>query len=373
MADTKEIEPADATEASVPDDHQRVAADRIGTTLEDGKWTLEALIGMGGMAAVYRAKHKLGHHSAIKMMHREYASSADLVARFEREARALARLHHPGVVTIQDAGASDNGTPYVVMELLAGESVAARAAREGPLPESEVLAIAESLLEVLVAAHRQGIVHRDIKPGNLFLEDDGTLRVLDFGVAHVARGDGRKLTAVGTTLGTIQYMPPEQLRGERVDGRADLFALGATMYRLLSGHMLHSADDDQELMRKMLQEAPIPLQQRQPNVSDATALVVERALALDREQRYPGPATMLSDIEAVIAGEQPAFAAACARGERPSDIVETPATSRDFSEEEAAASTADAAAAATTPAVPAVVRAAADEARTVKMGVVSND
>src|SRR5262249_32330470 len=163
----------------------------------------------GGMAAVYVASHKIGRREAIKILHPDVARAPDLCARFEQEARAVNRFQHPGAVEIRDIDATEDGTPFLVMELLEGESLSERAQRLGGIELGELYRLVDELLDVLVAAHAQGIVHRDVKLDNLFVQTDGRLKVLDFGIARVRDGLPQAMqTRVGTTLGTVPYMPP---------------------------------------------------------------------------------------------------------------------------------------------------------------------
>src|SRR6185312_5127553 len=196
------------------EDYQR----RVGTLIRD-KWTLVRLLGVGGMAAVYVGVHRIGRRDALKILHTEAAKSKEVCLRFEREAQAVNRFRHPGAVEIRDIDTTEDGCPFLVMELLVGESLGDRVQQLGRLPVGEVLRTAEQVLDVLAAAHEQGIIHRDIKPANLFIMKDGQLKVLDFGLARmheVNPGDGL-FTKEGTTLGTTPYMPPEQARGRDID------------------------------------------------------------------------------------------------------------------------------------------------------------
>src|SRR5262245_54111233 len=186
-------------------DVEDFAERRVGTTLRD-KWRLEKLIGVGGMAAVYVGVHKIGRREAIKILHPAIARSKELRARFEQEAHAVNRFKHPGTVEIRDIDATEDGAPFLVMELLEGESLADRAQRDGGAPIDEVLRLVDELLDVLVAAHAQGIIHRDIKPDNLFVQVDGRLKVLDFGIAQVKAGISDLQTRAGAMLGTVPYM-----------------------------------------------------------------------------------------------------------------------------------------------------------------------
>lgn len=289
-------------------DIEEVCAKRVGTTLK-GKWVLEQLIGVGGMASVYAGRHKIGRLEAIKILHAGVAASPQLRARFEQEAHAVNSFRHPGVVEVRDIDTAEDGSPYLVMELLDGESLAARIRRDPPLEIAEVLRIASETLDVLAAAHARAIVHRDIKPDNLFLTSSGAIKVLDFGIARVRSGDAKAMmTKQGVTLGTMAYMPPEQARGEEIDGRADLFAVGATMFRILAKRAVHDAASEAERVMKVLGEQAPSLSTVVPTVPADVALVVDRALAYDRANRYPDAATMKADVDALIRGERPPFA-----------------------------------------------------------------
>jgi serine/threonine-protein kinase len=268
------------------------------------------------MAAVYLAAHKIGRRDAIKILHPEVASSPDLKARFEREAEATNRFKHPGAVEIRDFDVTEDGCPFLVMEHLEGESLGERARRLGGIPEDELLRYVDELCDVLAAAHKEGIVHRDIKLDNLFVTTDGRLKVLDFGIARVRSGPS--LTLTGTRLGTTAYMPPEQIAGGEIDGRADLFAVGATMFRLLAKRRIHEAPTDGELVVKMSTEPAPPIRSVAPDVGEHVAKIVDLALAFKAADRYPNALTMQEDVRAVQRGEPPPFATArLARGGAP--------------------------------------------------------
>ena len=229
---------------------------RVGSVLL-GKWALERVLGVGGMAAVYVGVHKIGRRDAIKILHPEAARMATSRARFEREARAVNLLKHPGAVEIRDIDTTEDGAPFLVMELLEGETLLQRIRGEG-LDLAELLRVVDDLLDVLVVVHGAGIVHRDIKPENLFLQTDGRLKVLDFGVASM-RPTGAKLTLTGVAIGTIPFMSPEQILGDPViDGRTDLFAVGAMLFRLVAKRMIHQASEEKALIIKMATEARAP-------------------------------------------------------------------------------------------------------------------
>jgi serine/threonine-protein kinase len=292
------------------EDNKEVFEKRIGTTLRN-KWTLERLLGVGGMASVYVAVHKIGRREAIKILHPDAARSNEMRARFEQEAHAANRLGHPGVVEIRDIDTTEDGSPFLVMELLEGEPLSERAQRLGSIPIDEILKIVDELLDVLAVAHAQGIIHRDIKLDNLFVCSDGRLKVLDFGIAHMRLGASTSpRTRFGAKLGTAPYMPPEQVKGLPIDGRADLFAVGATMFRLIAKRRIHEAKSEAELLMLMATTPAPPLASVAPDTPREVCLIVDRALAFDKGRRYPDALTMQNDVRAVRRGEPPRYAEA---------------------------------------------------------------
>ncbi len=281
---------------------------RLGTTVRD-KWTLERLLGVGGMAAVYVGLHRIGRRDALKILHPEAAKRKDVCQRFEREAKAVNSFRHPGVVEIRDIDMTEDGAPFLVMELLDGESLLDRVTRLETIPLKDLLFYADQVLDVLVAAHPRGIIHRDIKPANLYLLRDGRLKVLDFGLARVLDPEGTDgWTKTGATLGTTAYMPPEQARGRHIDGRADLFAVGATMFRLLTGRRIHDAADEFDLLMKMAKEPAPSLASVLPSLPRDVCLVVDRALAFDRDRRYFDAISMLEDVRSLRSNQRPQHA-----------------------------------------------------------------
>jgi serine/threonine protein kinase len=272
---------------------------RIGTVLR-GKWRIDSLIGVGGMAAVYEATHRIGRRCAIKILHPEVAVSKELRARFEQEALAVNKLGHPAAVNVLDVDTSEDGSPFLVMELLEGESLSKRAQRPGGIEERELLRIASTVLDVLDVAHGLGIVHRDIKPDNLFVTSSGGVKVLDFGIARMKQGGSNVRTRIGTMLGTIPYMSPEQITGGQVDGRADVFAVGATMFRILTKRHVHEGSTESELLIKMASQPAPALRTVAPSVSPEVCAIVDRALAFELPRRYPTARAMREDIERVL-------------------------------------------------------------------------
>ncbi|MFO0555054.1 MAG: serine/threonine-protein kinase [Polyangiaceae bacterium] len=294
--------------ASAEDEELELYRARVGSTLR-GKWRIDALLGVGGMAAVYAATHKIGRRDAIKILHPQVAVSKDLRARFEQEALAVGHLGHRGTVQVLDIDTTEDGAPFMVMELLEGESLGQRAHRLGAIPERELLELARTVLEVLEIAHERGIVHRDIKPDNLFVTTAGQVKVLDFGIAQMKQGGASSVrTRTGAMLGTTAYMPPEQIVGGPIDGRADLFAVGATLFRIIAQRRIHEATTDAELLVKMGTQSAPPLRSVAPHASEGLGRVVDHALAFAAERRYPSARAMREDVEAVLAGQAPPHA-----------------------------------------------------------------
>jgi eukaryotic-like serine/threonine-protein kinase len=293
---------------------------RVGSTLR-GKWRLESVLGAGGMAAVYVGVNPIGRRDAIKILHPEVARQKDLRARFEQEARVLNRFRHPGAVEVLDMDMAEDGSPFLVMELLEGEALSARAKQVERFPVQEMLQYVDEVLDVLAAAHAQGIVHRDIKLDNIFVTRAGHVKVLDFGVAHL-RDSKSVQTKFGSMLGTLPYMPPEQIRGLEVDGRADLFSVGAMMFRLLTKRRIHDVNTEAAMLVKMTTEPAPPVGPLAPGTPTPICMVVDRALAFWRERRYPDAQTMQQDVRAVMRGEQPPFAMArLAAGDLPNTLL----------------------------------------------------
>ncbi len=275
------------------------------------KWTLERLIGVGGMAAVYAGRHRNGARAAVKVLHPALARHKEVRERFQREGYAANKVDHPGVVKVLDddvvSSGRDAGTAYLVMELLQGESLQDRLER-GVVPgEREFLDLASEVLEVLQVAHERGVVHRDLKPENLFFARDETeprktrVKVLDFGLARLL--DAQAITTYGLALGTPSFMSPEQAAGrtDEIDGRTDLFALAATGFRLRAGRRIHEADTPFEVVT-MMSRLPAPrIGTIVADVSAAYARVIDQALAFKREDRYESAAAMREDVQRALA------------------------------------------------------------------------
>ncbi len=268
----------------------------IGETLS-GRFRIERLLGRGGMSSVWQAyDEELGRPVAIKLLHARRLESAESVDRFEREARTLALLTHPGIVTVIDRGETD-GRPFIVCELVNGRDLHERIALEGRLPIAEALAIAVQVAGALAYAHERGVIHRDVKPHNVLLTADGHAKLTDFGIARV--DDAPALTNPGRVLGTGDYVAPEQAQGHPLDGRADIYALGALLYHCLTGGPPYRGASFVEIAEQHLR-APVPDVQARSDASDGVAAIVGRALAKRREDRFADVAEMQAALEAEL-------------------------------------------------------------------------
>jgi len=289
---------------------RQAAQMRVGMVLRE-KWRFERVLGVGGMAAVYAARHRNGNRVAVKMLHASFASDPQIRTRFLREGYAANKVEHPGAVRVLDDDMAEDGAPFLVMELLEGHSLD-RALQEGPLSVGEALRVTRRVLEVLMAAHARGIVHRDIKPENVFVTStSGDVKILDFGIArlHEAAGGSTGGTLGGMVLGTPAFMPPEQARGrwEEVDGQSDVWAVGATLMTLLAGRSLRAADTmNEELLLAMNQ--PLPLAAAAlPDIAPEVAVVIDRALAFDKGWRWGNAHAMHAAVcaaEAAVVGRE---------------------------------------------------------------------
>jgi tRNA A-37 threonylcarbamoyl transferase component Bud32 len=277
----------------------------LGTAL-GGRYRLDAQIGRGGMSTVYRAFDTvLERPVAIKLMHREIASDSDQLERFRREARAVAQLSHAHIVTVIDAGEEPNdeggGTPYIVFELVDGETLKALMRRAGPLEITEAIAYAIEIARALGEAHAHYIVHRDVKPQNVLLSTEGNAKITDFGIARTLTEEG--LTLEGRVLGTTDYVSPEQALGQPVTGQSDIYSLGVVLYEMLTGTVPFTGDTPVVVAMRHVREEVPDVQLARPEVSAATAAVVDRATTKDLERRYPDIPALLADLEEVLAIE----------------------------------------------------------------------
>jgi eukaryotic-like serine/threonine-protein kinase len=266
-----------------------------------GRYRLDAQIGSGGMSTVYRAfDGVLERRVAVKLMHREIASDSDQLERFRREARAVARLSHAHVVGVIDAG-EDDGRPYIVFEYVEGETLKDRIRRAGRLPIPEAIAYAIEIARALGAAHAVQIVHRDIKPQNVLIDEEGSAKVTDFGIARSLADEG--LTADGRVLGTTDYVSPEQALGRPVTGQSDIYSLGIVLYEMLTGEVPFHGENQVAVAMKHVREDLPDVQVRRPEVSASLAAVLDKMTSKDLARRHPDAAALQHDLEAALAIE----------------------------------------------------------------------
>ena len=278
-----------------------------------GPYEILSAIGAGGMGEVYRAKDtRLNRIVAIKVLPSHLADSPELRERFEREARTIASLNHPHICTLYDVGHQD-GTDFLVMEYLEGETLAQRLIK-GPLPLDQVLQYAIEIADALDKAHRKGVTHRDLKPGNIMLTKSGT-KLLDFGLAklkqEVAPANVQlsqlptandPLTAQGMIVGTLQYMAPEQLEGKEVDARTDIFAFGAVVYEMATGKKAFEGKSQASLIAKILEIDPPPMSSLQPMTPPALDRVVKKCLAKEPEKRWQVASDLCDELKWIAEG-----------------------------------------------------------------------
>ena len=263
-----------------------------------GRYSIVDVVGKGGMGVLYRAQDTvLERDVAHKMMLVDFSNDAATRERFQRAARAVARLQHRNVVTIHELGEVE-GTPYIVMELLGGQDLDALLKSEVKLSLGQKLEIAAQLCEGLSYAHEQGIVHRDIKPGNVRVLEDGTVKILDFGIAKFAQSS---VTQTGSVMGTPSYMAPEQIMGQPVDGRSDLFSAGVLLYELLAGVKPFQGDSPTAVVYQIMNGEPVPLEKSIPDIPEAINQIVGKALQKNPEHRYAKAKEMAADLNMVRA------------------------------------------------------------------------
>lgn len=289
----------------IADEVRARARARIGRTLHD-EYTLASLLGVGGTAAVYEARRRDGTRVALKVLHSELGSDPSVKRRFMREGYIANRIDHPGVVHVLDDGEDEDGTAFIALELLDGESVEDEWARAGRrLAVGRVVDIAAEVLDVLEAAHAARVIHRDLKPANVFVLRTGGSKVLDFGLARL--GDDPRTTPTGDAMGTAEFMAPEQARGHRaaVDARSDLYAVGAIAFALLTGRFVH---DTRNPLERMVLAATKPA----PSIRSAGAVVgedladaIDRALSFRPDERWASATRMRAALRAACLAAEP--------------------------------------------------------------------
>ena len=249
-----------------------------------GRYEVIERVGRGGMGVLYRGKDPvLDREVAIKVMSGDFSADEAARARFFREARAAARLQHRNIVTIYEFAEDEHGTPYIAMEFLRGRSLASRISQDPQLTLVQKLDIVTQLCTGLHYAHEQGIVHRDVKPGNIWLMDDGAVKLLDFGIAKIAAST---MTNTGSVLGSAAYMAPEQVAGREIDGRADVFSAGVVLYELLARRKPFEAEAPTAVMMKIVKEDPTPIRTHAPDLPAALVNAVNKALQKDPDKRF---------------------------------------------------------------------------------------
>jgi serine/threonine protein kinase len=272
----------------------------LGRTL--GPYRLERLLGQGGFAWVFVGRDRSGTETAVKVLKPRYAGDPQFEPRFRHESETAARLDHPNVIRIGPL-AKDGEHIYFTMDLCA-ESLSARIAREGPLPEAEVLRIARDVVRGLGYAHQQGLIHRDLKPDNVLLRSDGRAVLTDFGIARAVSNYAAS-TGINMTIGTPQYLSPEQAQGRALDHRTDFYSLGVTLFKAAVGDLPFSSSDWFELARMHVEEPPPALRAKRPELSKRFERVVIKCLAKHPDDRYQNAAELLRDLDEVQAQTRP--------------------------------------------------------------------
>jgi serine/threonine protein kinase len=266
-----------------------------------GRYELEELVGSGGMSSVYRAHDQLLERKvALKILHERYGEDDEYVERFRREARAVAQLSHPNVVTVIDRG-EDDGRQFIVFEYIDGENLKQVVEREGPLPLDKVIELGLEIAQGLAFAHERGIVHRDVKPQNVLLNGDGKAKVTDFGIARTLDVE-KGVTQTGTVLGTSDYIAPEQASGQVVSRETDVYSLGVVLFELLTGSVPFKGESFVAVALQHVNEPPPSVLERRPETPPRLAELVDRALAKDPDDR-PTMEELIAELEALQAGE----------------------------------------------------------------------
>lgn len=284
---------------NLTDDTVERAQRRVGTSLRGDKYAIDRLLGVGAMGAVYSATHRNGMRVAVKVLHLELSRVEDVRSRFLREGYLANRITHPGAVKIIDDDVDTDGTTFLVMELLDGRTLEAETQDAGGVLEPlRVAVVVDRVLDVLEAIHKEGIVHRDIKPDNVFLTTSGTLKLLDLGIARLVESS-RGRTATGQLMGTPEFVAPEQAAGRvnAIDGRTDIYAVGAMAFTLLTGQCVHLGET---AMDKVILAATVPARSvldAWPDAPTGLAHVVDVALSFDKTKRWPDASQMRIALE----------------------------------------------------------------------------
>src|SRR4051812_18163641 len=279
--------------------HTKAPASPVTGELVANRYELLEVVGTGGMSSVYRALDTLlERHVALKVLHPHYGDDAEYVERFRREARSVAQLSHPNIVTVIDRGESD-GSQYIVFEFVDGESLKQLVDRSGPLPARRAIELGLQMAEALAFAHQHGLVHRDVKPQNVLINGDGEAKVTDFGIARsldVEHG----VTQTGTVLGTSNYLSPEQARGQAVTPATDVYSLGVVLFEVLTGEVPFPGENFVAVAMKHINEPPPSLLEKRPDVPVRLVYAIERALAKDPADRFPSMEALAAELRACL-------------------------------------------------------------------------
>jgi len=263
-----------------------------------GRYELLEMIGKGGMSSVYKAHDRLlDRQIAVKILHPHFTEDEEYVERFRREARAVAQLSHPNIVTVIDRG-EDEGRQYIVFEYVEGENLKQLLERTGPMAVRDALLLALQMARALAFAHGRGLIHRDVKPQNVLLNAGGQAKMTDFGIARSV--DVQGVTITGTVLGTSEYIAPEQARGERVDAQTDVYSLGVVLYELLVGGVPYEGETFVTVALKHVNEPVPPVLERRPDVPPRVALAVERAMAKSPDERFSSMQQLVDELEGCL-------------------------------------------------------------------------
>ena len=276
------------------------ATDLVGQTL--GRYTLERLLGQGGFAWAFVGREPDGTPVAIKVLKPRYAGDPQFESRFRNESETAAKLEHPNIIRIRSVAKTGEHV-YFAMDLCA-DSLGARLAREGPLPEEDILHLARDIAAALEFAHQQGVIHRDLKPDNVLIRSDGAAVLTDFGIARAVSGYVAS-TGVNMTIGTPQYLSPEQAQGRALDPRVDFYALGVTLYKAASGEVPFTSNDWFELARMHVEDPPPSLRKKRGDLSKRFERVVMKCLAKHPDDRYANAAELRADLDEVEQKRRP--------------------------------------------------------------------
>jgi serine/threonine-protein kinase len=289
-----------------------------------GRYELLELVGRGGMSSVWRSQDRLLDRTvAIKVLHEQFTQDDEYVERFRREARSVAQLSHPNIVTVIDRGEED-GQQYIVFEYVEGENLKQLIEGSGPLPVRDALLLALQMARALGFAHDRGLIHRDVKPQNVLLSEDGQAKMTDFGIARSVDVEG--VTITGTVLGTSEYIAPEQARGQRVDALTDVYSLGVVLYELLTGDVpFHGENFVAVALRHVNEPAPSVLERR-PDCPPRVGMAIERAMSKRPEERFQSMYELVNELEACLSELDPSSEEATMIARRP---VTTPRPRRE--------------------------------------------